>query len=283
MHRKFHRESFKDKTVLVTGGGSLGTELVGLLLECNVHAVRVLDNSEHSLFQLEQKFRNKRIRFLLGDVVDYDRVEFAMNGADYVIHTAANKFVNYIEYNPPQAIHTNIDGTINVIKAAVKTPSVKKTVYISSDKACNATSIYGLTKAIGERLITWASRVSDKVFATIRFPNFMPSRGSCFNVWEEQSATGKPITITDERMTRYFIPLKEAAELTLKTLEIAEGGEIYVPATAKEHKIIDLARKYGKNFVIIGRRLGERLHEKLMTEEEKEKAVLEGNLWKIKQ
>lgn len=273
---------FKDKTFLITGGGSLGTELTRLLLHHEIHAIRVLDNSEHSLFRLQQKFRHdRRLRYLLGDVTDYDRVEFSMSKADYVIHTAANKFVDYIEYNPFQAISTNIFGTMNVIKAAMKVPSVKKVINISSDKACQAVSTYGMTKAIGERLIFWASRVSEKVFASIRFPNFMPSEGSVFSVWEEQLVKGESLTITDERMRRFFIRVEEAAKLVLKVLESSKGGELYVPSKPKEYRIIDLAKKYGSEIKIVGKRLGERLSENLMTDEEKERAILEDDLWII--
>jgi len=266
-----HHSILRGKTILITGGGTLGTELVEQLIKYDVHAIRVIDNSEQSLFKLQLKFgKESRLRYLLGDVTDYDRIEFAMKGADYVIHTAANKFVHFIEYNPFQAIHTNIIGTINVIKGTIKVPSVKKMVYISSDKACEPTSIYGMTKAIGERLVWWASRISDKTFVSIRFPNFFPSRGSVFEIWEEQSRRGEPLTITDKRMTRYFIPITEAARLTLKVLIDGKTGHIYVPKNVRKYKIMDLAKKYKKSTVVVGKRLGERLHEKLLTDEEKE-------------
>jgi FlaA1/EpsC-like NDP-sugar epimerase len=273
----------KDKTVLVTGAGSLGRRLTMKLLDEDVRVVRVLDNSEQALFKLKLEVgQSERVRFLLGDVIDYDRVEFGMQGCNYVIHTCANKFVDLIEYNPFQAIYTNILGTINVIKAAMKVESVEKALFISTDKAVDPCSTYGMTKAIGERLFLWASRVSGKTFAIIRFPNFMPSDGSVFDVWEEQIARGEPLTITDRRMRRFFIPLDEAASLTVKALKMCMGGEIFIPKNVSEHTILSLAKKFGKEIKIIGRRPGERLREKLLSEEEKEKALETDEFWIVK-
>lgn len=273
---------FEDKVVLVTGGGSLGGELVRLLLNTEINAVRVLDVSEHSLFQLQQKFNSKKIRYLLGDITDYDRVEFAARGVDYVIHTAANKFVDYIEYNPIQAINTNINGTINVVKAVLKTPAVKKMMYISTDKACMPVSTYGMTKAISEKLVIWGNQISGKVFSCIRFPNFMPSKGSVFEIWEEQMSKGQPLTVTDKKMKRYFIPLEQAAHQVLQALTLAEGSEIFVPASVKERRIIDLAKEKGVKIKITGKRAGEKLSEMMMTMDERERAVKLNDLWVIR-
>lgn len=273
---------FKNKTLLITGGGSLGTELVKALLKEEVNEIRIFDNSEQQLYNCELKFYgDPRVSYLLGDVGDYDAVEMALPGVNLLIHTAACKFINYVEYHPFQAIRTNVDGTINVIKAVMREPSVEKTINISSDKACNPHSIYGLTKALQERLFIWGERSCRKVFCSIRFPNFFGSAGSVIETWKRQVVNGLPLTITDEEMARYFIETSDAADRTLEALNKAEGGEIYVPAGLEEENIMDLARKYGDEFEIIGKRLGERLREVLMTETEREMAILEGNLWKI--
>lgn len=272
----------EDKTVLITGGGSLGRELIALLLDRGVHSIRVLDNSEQSLFKCECLFRRDgRVSYFLGDVGNYDDVELSMPGVDYIIHTAASKFINYVEYHPFKSIRTNVDGTINVIKAVIKAPSVRSMINISSDKACNPASIYGLTKALQERLIMWASRVSHKNFCSIRFPNFIDSDGSVFKIWKNQAEAGTSLTITDEKMTRHFISIPRAAELTLEALKASKGGEIFLPADIKAKNIMELAKEYGDNFKFIGKRLGERLHEAQMTDEERERAVRQGTFWII--
>lgn len=278
-HFRFDRGNKKlieNKTILIIGAGSLGRELAKQLV--NNNTVFCLDHSEQALFKLESEV--PKVRLVIGDVTNYEDVENAVADVDFVIHTVAKKFVNYIESNPLSAINTNIDGTINIIKACMRSKRVKKMVNISTDKSCYATSTYGLTKAITERLMVWASKTNTKVFATIRLCNF-PSDGAVFTTWKEQAEKGQPITITDKRMTRWFLPIKEAATLTLKALELAKGGEIFVPATAKNDKMVDIAKQYGTNFRFIGKRPGERLHETLMTNEEKKKAVLIDDLWRF--
>jgi len=266
----------ENKTVLITGAGSLGRELAKQLVKNNT--VLCLDHSEQALFKLELEV--PKVRLVTGDVTKYEDVEATVREVDFVFHTVAKKFVNYIEDNPLSAINTNIEGTANVIKACTRSNCVKKMINISTDKSCYASSTYGLTKAITERLMVWASKTSAKVFATIRLCNF-PSDGSVFTTWKEQAEKDQPITITDKRMTRWCIPIKEATALTLKALELAKGGEVFVPAIAKNVKIIDLAKQYGSNFRFIGKRPGERLHEILMTNEEKKKAILIDDLWRF--
>jgi len=276
-------EMFEGKVFLITGGGSLGEALINRLLKLEPQAIRVLDNSEHALFKVQQMFSDaENIRYLLGDITDYDRVEFAMGGANYVIHTAANKFVDFIEYSPFQALNTNIDGTTNVIKAAMKTPSVEKVVYTSSDKAVEPTSTYGLSKALGEHLFLWGSRVSDKIFSTVRLPNLLKSKGAVFDIWEKQKSEGRPLSITDERMERYFMPMDDAVEMILKIIRTAQGGEVFVPAYLKRQSIVDLARKMSDDLKVVGTRPGEKIVEKLMTPEEEKIAVREGSVWVIK-
>lgn len=272
-----------DKVFLITGGGSLGEALIGRLLELGPKAIRVLDNSEHALFKVQQKFPDaKNIRYLLGDITDYDRVEFAMDGTNYVIHTAANKFVDYIEYNPFQALNTNINGTINVIKAAMKIPSIEKVIYTSSDKVVEPTSTYGHSKALGEHLFSWASRVSDKVFATVRLPNILKSRGAVFDIWQKQKSEGKPLSITDKRMERYFMPMGDAVEMILKVIQTAQGGEVFVPANLSLQKIANLAKEISDNTEIVGIRPGEKITEKLISEEEEKRARRVDDMWVIK-
>lgn len=279
-------EFYKEKRILVTGGGFLGREIVSLLLEKGIQEIRIFDNSEQQLFKCELEFkREPKVSYVLGDIADYNAIEMAMPNIDFVIHTAACKFVNYVEYHPFQAIKTNVEGTMNVIKAAMNRQSVHKIINISSDKACNPVSIYGHTKGLGERLVTWASRANQKVFCSIRFPNFYGSDGSVIETWERQGKVGLPITVTDKRMMRYFIGIREAAELTLDALEASEGGEIFVPTDVTESSILELAEEFSERFDVdiefIGKRLGERFHEPLMTEYEREIATREGQFWRI--
>lgn len=272
-----------EKVFLITGGGSLGEALISRLLEVEPRAIRVLDNSEHALFRIQQRFPDaKNIRYLLGDITDYDRVEFAMDGANYVVHTAANKFVDFIEYSPFQALSTNIDGTVNVVKAAMKAPSVEKAVYISTDKAVEPISTYGLSKALGEHLFLWGSKVSDKMFAIVRLPNLLGSRGAVFDVWDMQKSRGRPLSITDEKMERYFLPMEVAVEMILKVMEIAQGGETFVPANVESKRIVDLARGLSEDLKVVGVRPGEKISERLMTEAEQARAVRVGDLWVVK-
>lgn len=277
---------YKEKCVLITGGGTLGREIVKLLLEKGTQEIRILDNAEQQLFKCELDFQNDhRVSYFLGDVFDLDAINMALPEVDFVIHTAACKFVNYVEYHPFKAIRTNVDGTINIIKAVINSYSVKKAVNISSDKACNPVSIYGYTKGLGERFFIWADRVSPKAFCSVRFPNFYGSDGSVIKTWKRQGEAGLPITVTDKRMMRYFISIREAAELTLEALEVSEGGEIFVPADVAERSIMEIAEefseKYGVPIKLIGSRLGERLHEPLMTKVEYDMATQEGKFWRI--
>jgi len=277
----------KNRVILLVGGaGSLGTELVKKLSSFDVKTIRVFDNSENSLqnFRLYPWFREntEKVRLLLGDVKDYQRVLNILRNCDYVIHLAAIKHVDVCEYNMTSTLGVNISGLINVIHACGER-GVKKMLFISSDKAVLPTSFYGLTKAVGEKLILWAHQTSPgTVFSTIRFPNFLPSRGSVFEVWEEQVKRGEPITITDENMERFFLPIEKCAELCLEALKMMKGGEIFVPFHVEKYKILELAKQYSMNYEIIGRRPGERLKELMMTDEELSRAKREGSFWVIR-
>jgi len=270
------------KKVLVTGCGSLGRELIIQLLQEGMR-VTCFDNSELAFSKLEECCRKTdRLNFILADVTNYGDVEDACGSVDYVIHTIAKKYVNYVENSPQIAIDTNIGGTMNVIRSCFENRQVEKMLNVSTDKVCNAVSMYGLTKAVAERLMLWANRKGIKAFSTIRYPNFLPSDGSCFSIWQKQKEAGGPITITDPEMTRWFIPVKEAATLAIQSLELAGGGELFVPASAKKYKIMDLAKEYGSEFVFIGKRPGERLHEELMTDDEAKKAIrISNDLWRF--
>jgi len=182
------KNELKNKIILITGGaGSIGSALTAELLNYPVRSIRVFDNDEHSLFQLKQSLNNSKIDLLLGDILDKDRVDYAMKDVDIVIHTAALKNIEITEYNPLQTIDTNVNGTVNLLKMAIK-HNPKKFINISTDKVVESSTLYATTKQIGERLTSWAGKhMKNTKFATIRFGNVIETRGNVFEVWKKQS------------------------------------------------------------------------------------------------
>jgi len=263
---------FDNKTILITGGaGSFGQKFIEIILkEHNPKSVRVFDNRELAQVEVERKFNDPRLRFLIGDVRDVARLRRAMNGVDIVVHAAALKHVPVCEYNPIEAIKTNIDGSINVIDAAIDN-NVDKVIAISTDKAVQPVNLYGATKMVAEKLFVQGNSYSgDKktMFSCSRYGNVVGSSGSVVPLFKEQKEKGE-ITITDEEMTRFWITLEEGVHFVIKCIEIMKGGEIFVPKIPSM-KITDLADAIAPNIKrkIIGTRPGEKLHEVLLTAEE---------------
>lgn len=274
---------YKGKKVLVTGGsGSIGQKIVKELLNHDVDVVRVLDNNETALFDLEQDLNSSKIRTLVGDIRDYRRLERAFKDIDIIFHAAAYKHVPLCEYNPLDAVKTNVIGTQNIIDAAI-TCGVDKVILISTDKAVNPVNVMGATKLLAERLMISSNVYSGRggtKFSCVRFGNVLNSRGSVIPVFKKQISNGGPVTITDERMTRFIMHIHEAAKLILTAGSLSNGGEIFI-LKMPSVKVPDLADamieyyapKYGFNIddidvEIIGKRVGEKLHEDLMTPEE---------------
>jgi FlaA1/EpsC-like NDP-sugar epimerase len=278
---------FEDKTILVTGGvGSIGSEIVRSMVEYNLEAVRVLDSNETGLFDLEQELQSEKIRLLVGDVRDKERLKIAIEDVDVVFHAAALKHVPLCEYNPFEAVKTNVIGTQNLIDVAIN-EEVEKVITISTDKAVNPINVMGATKLLSERLTISANFYKGKretAFSCVRFGNVLDTRGSVVPLFRKQIKNGGPLTITDPNMTRFMMDIQKAVELVLKAAKMAEGGEIFVLkmpvlrlGDLAVMMIQELAPKYGyesneigiKN---IGRRAGERCYEELMTEDESENA-----------
>ena len=274
-------KELKNKTVLVTGGaGSIGSAIVKKLLEYPIKTVRVLDLDEYNLFKLKRSLNDQRLRLLLGSILDTDRVEMAGKNVDIVIHAAAIKNIEISEFNPIETIDVNTNGTINMIKMAMKN-SPKKFLNISTDKAVNAATLYGTTKQLGEKLTSWAGyHITGTKFASVRLGNVIESRGNVFDVWKEENENNKSLSITDPSMTRYFFHMDEAVDFILNCLSLMKLGEIFVPKM-KTYKIKDLATKISKKQKIIGLRQGEKLEEILITKEEEEKSVKRKNMWII--
>ena len=286
---------FRSKKILVTGGaGSIGSAIVRELLQHNPNIIRVLDNNESALFELEEslKIHDNKLRFLVGDVRDKERIGFALENIDIVFHTAALKHVPSCEYNPFEAIKTNILGTQNVIDGCLAN-DVKKLIFISTDKAVNPVNVMGASKLLGERLTLAANSyrgLHPTIFSVVRFGNVLASRGSIVPLFLQQIKNGGPVTITDERMVRFIMPLEQAVQLILRSTELAEGGETFI-LQMPQIKITDLvevmveqlAHRFGKDpksikIQKIGAKKGEKLTEDLISELEQESAIVKDNL-----
>jgi UDP-N-acetylglucosamine 4,6-dehydratase len=264
--------TIKGKVVLVTGGtGSFGTAFTRTLLaEHEPKAVRIYSRDELKQSELARELDDDRLRFLLGDVRSVERLELALRGVDVVVHAAAMKHVTACEYNPFEAVQTNVLGAENVVAAALKN-NVPRTIALSTDKAVNPVNLYGATKLCAEKIVTQAnSYVGDAAsrFCSVRYGNVVGSRGSVVPLFRAQAEQGE-LTLTDESMTRFWITLDQAVAFVIESLERMEGGEVFVPKIPSM-KITDLADAIapGAKRKIIGIRPGEKVHEVLLTEDE---------------
>jgi UDP-N-acetylglucosamine 4,6-dehydratase len=260
-------------SVLITGGtGSFGKCFAKCLLS-NFDPKRVIIFSRDELKQHEMKtngFDDPRLRYFIGDVRDIDRLRRAMDGVDLVVHAAALKQVPSCEYNPFEAVKTNVYGGQNVIDAAIDM-GVDKVIAISTDKAVNPVNLYGATKLCAEKIFTQGNAYAGTKgtrFACVRYGNVIGSRGSVIPLFLEQKHSGK-LTVTDDRMTRFWLSLDQAVEIVLKAFAFMQGGEIFVPQIPSM-KIVDLAKAIAPECEIemIGIRPGEKLHEVLITAED---------------
>ncbi len=272
-------KDFKGKVVLVTGGtGSIGSEIVRQLLATDVAQVRVFSRDEHKQYELRQDLgADSRLRFLVGDIRDKDRLDYAFRGVDVCFHAAALKHVPICEYNPFEAVKTNVVGTQNIIEVSIK-HNLEKVIAVSTDKAVAPESVLGASKLMMERLIIAANITtgpSHTRFACVRFGNVLESRGSVIHLWRKQIAQGGPVTVTDREATRFFMEVPDAVRLIFDTTRLMRGGEIFVLKMPKR-SIVDFAeetiRTYAPNAKVeisfIGLRPGEKLHEALLTTEE---------------
>ena len=264
--------SLNDKTILITGGtGSFGQKFTEIILKKhNPKSVRIYDNRELAEVEMERKFNDSRLRFFIGDVRDRNRLDRAMNGVNIVVHAAALKHVPICEYNPIEAVKTNIDGAINVIDAAIDN-LVEKVMAISTDKAVHPVNLYGATKMVAEKLFVQANVYTGgrkTIFSCVRYGNVMASSGSVIPLFIEQSKKGI-LSLTDKRMTRFWITLEQGVRFVINCVEQMEGGEIFIPKIPSM-KIIDLTKVIAPKakIKVIGVRPGEKLHEELLTTEE---------------
>jgi len=269
MNKKDHLDG---KTILVTGGtGTFGRAFVTrALANKKVAKVIVLSRDEFKQNEMSRDFQDKRLNFFLGDVRDSARLERAFSGVNIVIHAAALKQVPATEYNPLEAVKTNINGTQNVVDAAINC-GVDKVLLVSSDKAVEPVNLYGATKLVAERL-TVASNAyrgaGNTKLSVVRYGNVIGSRGSVVELVEKQRASGS-LPLTDERMTRFWIHIEDVMEMVINILDCMEGGEIFIPKM-QSLRVIDVLKTLAPEckLNIIGIRPGEKLHEKLLTSHE---------------
>ncbi len=270
--------NWNDKVVLITGGtGSFGKKFIQLLLEEH-HPAKVIVYSRDELKQHEMRmagFDHPSLRYFLGDIRDQPRLKRAFDGVDVVVHAAALKQVPACEYNPMEAIKTNILGSSNVVDAALDA-GVKKVLALSTDKAVNPVNLYGATKLAAEKLIVQSNAYAGgKVtrLSCVRYGNVVGSRGSVVPVFLQQRENGK-VTVTDERMTRFWLTLDQGVRFVVRCIEQMHGGEVFVPKIPSMG-IMDLARAVApeNDIEIIGIRPGEKLHEVLISEDESRHTV----------
>lgn len=261
----------KNKTVLVTGGtGSFGKKFIKKALEQDVKKVIVFSRDELKQFEMAQEYTDPRIRFFIGDVRDKDRLYRAFDGVDIVIHAAALKHVGACEYNPFEAVKTNINGAQNIIEAAIDR-GVEKVIALSTDKACSPVNLYGATKLASDKLfVAGNSYVGEKKtrFSVVRYGNVVGSRGSVVPFFKKVKETGT-LPITDERMTRFWITLDQGVQFVIDNLERMHGGEIFIPKIPSM-KVTDLAKAIAPECEtkIVGIRAGEKLHEAMITKDD---------------
>ncbi len=269
---------FKNKKILITGGsGSLGQALTERLLKSEVDTIRIFSRNEHKQILMQEKFQDERLRFLIGDTRDLSRLVRAMEDIDIVFHAAALKHVPVVEYNPFEAIKTNVIGSQNVIDACLQA-NVDVAVGVSTDKAVSPLNTYGATKLIMEKLFATAQNYLNKEkyrtkFSAVRYGNVMGSSGSVIPKFIEQIKAKKKITVTDSNMTRFNIMMNEALDFILDSVKVAKGQEIFVPRSLKAYSIMDLKETLNEligdtGYEMISIRPGEKIHETLINSDE---------------
>lgn len=246
---------FKNKIILITGGtGSIGIGLVKQLIKCKPKEIRIFSNDENSVVEVKDTIgTNPTFKFMVGDVRDKDRLNLAIRNVDIVFHAAAMKHIDICEENPFDAIKTNVVGTSNILEASI-IENVSKFIFISTDKATNPTSTLGGSKLLAERLTLDASSyvgTGKTIFAIVRFGNVIGSRGSVFQIFQQQIKNRLPLTVTDSRMTRFIMSISEAAYMILKVTHIAKDSEIFIlkmPAIKIEDLAKGMLNVYSKRF-----------------------------------
>ena len=273
----------RNHSILIIGAGSLGTALIEQLIPSHYNSIRVLDSSEHALYEAKNHFSSPKLRLLLGDVRDADRLNMAMADIGDVILCAAVKSIDIALANPMETVSVNVFGTFAVIREAYHSKP-KRVLVLSSDKGVlgHGMGVYHASKYIVEAVTRWANFHSSHTrFSCVRPANFVPSDMSFTETWFRAYREGKEIPVTGSEVTRYFIPIDKAADYTLRALRAMQGGEIFVPPAHKEN-MLSLAKRLKRPIKIIGLRPNDRLSEELLSPEEKKQARKVSGMWVIK-
>ena len=279
---------FKDKILLITGGtGSFGNAVLRRFLNTDIKEIRIFSRDEKKQDDMRTLYQNDKLKFFIGDVRDIHSINHAMYNVDYVFHAAALKQVPSCEFFPLEAVKTNILGTDNMLNSAIQA-GVKKVICLSTDKAAYPVNAMGISKAMMEKTFIATSRIApdETLICGTRYGNVMASRGSVIPLFIEQIKSGKPLTITDDKMTRFMMSLEEAVDLVLYAYQNASNGDIMVQKAPSSY-IKDLAQALIELFEVnneihtIGTRHGEKIYEVLLTKEEAAKAIDMGNFYRI--
>jgi UDP-N-acetylglucosamine 4,6-dehydratase len=279
----------KDKVLMITGGtGSFGNTVLNRFLDTDVRQIVIFSRDEKKQEDMRIALRNSKIRFVIGDVRNFESVAQAMHGVDFVFHAAALKQVPSCEFYPMEAVQTNVIGTENVLNAAIAN-NVKRVVLLSTDKAVYPINAMGISKAMAEKVLVAKSRnapVGSTVMCATRYGNVMASRGSVIPLFIEKIKANQPLTVTDPNMTRFLMSLEDSVDLVLHAFEYGQQGDIFVqkaPASTISDLAIALTKMFGGNgdIKIIGTRHGEKLYESLVSREEMAKAEDRGRYYRI--
>jgi UDP-glucose 4-epimerase len=278
---------FNNKTLLITGGtGSFGNAVLRKFLSTDIREIRIFSRDEKKQHDMRVELQNPKVKFHIGDVRDYDSINSALNGVDYVFHAAALKQVPSCEFYPIEAVRTNVFGTENVLNAAIAN-KVAKVICLSTDKAVYPINAMGISKAMMEKVMVAKSRVSgETILVGTRYGNVMASRGSVIPLFLEQIKNNKPITITDPEMTRFMMTLDDAVELVLYAFQHGNSGDIFVqksPASTIGELANAMKKIYDSNveLKVIGTRHAEKLYETLLAREEVQVAEDLGNYYRV--
>jgi len=281
---------FSGKTILITGGtGSFGNAVLRRFLDTNIKEIRIFSRDEKKQDDMRHRLQNPKVKFYIGDVRNRQSVDNAMHGVDYIFSAAALKQVPSCEFFPMEAVHTNVEGTNNVLESAIA-HGVKNIVVLSTDKAAYPINAMGISKAMMEKVaIAKGRQLGKKASTTIcctRYGNVMASRGSVIPLWVDQMKSGKPITITDPNMTRFMMTLDDAVDLVLYAFQHGQNGDLFIqkaPAATLNTLATALKELYQTDteIKVIGTRHGEKLYETLVTREEMAKAEDMGNYYRI--
>lgn len=280
---------FENKILLITGGtGSFGNTVLKRFLDTNIKEIRIFSRDEKKQDEMRNLLKNDKVKYYIGDVRDYESINYALKGVDYVFHAAALKQVPSCEFYPMEALKTNIIGSDNVFKAALDN-GVKNVILLSTDKAVYPVNAMGMSKALAEKALMARARAAkegETIFCATRYGNVMASRGSVIPLFVSQMKEGKDLTITDPNMTRFMMSLEESVDLVLYAFEHGEQGDVFIQK-APASTILELATALkeifnsNSNIKVIGPRHGEKSYETLLTKEEFVKAIDCGKYYKI--